>query len=172
MATDEFKIKSTEKWHIVHNEIFGNSMPYYTEWKSPNDIIRILQIIGKHSNSNHLFFPDGGGMDLRGAQESYEDGCIEIITGHTYVFRPKKLVYESIDKDLEWCYFRLINAGLEPTGVYKHYLRNPEEVLELRSFHFVDRVHWDEQQYDGEKLPKGARIISRILKGDLVIFKK
>lgn len=174
MGKDDFAIKNNKDWEKIHQSIFGGNIPNNCQWTDIDDIINILNKIGNVRASNHMFFASGGGLDLEGAKKSHEKDCIELLTGISYIIKPKSLTFEFIDKDFEWNYFRLEADNLTPSGVYKKLLADSyiEEVLELTPLKYVDRYHWDENEYDGQKLPKSARPIVRILKGSLVIFKK
>ena len=169
-----FSVENSQDWEKIHREIFGDAIPSHCEWTEPNAIIKVLNKIGQIDSSNHMFFPDGGGMDLESATTSNERGCIEMFAGLTYVFKPKMLVYENIDTKLEWSYFRIETDVLTPTGIYKNLPADfyHEEVLELSAGRYVNRSYWDANEYQGEPLPQTSRVVVRILKGALVIFKK
>lgn len=167
-------VENNQIWEKIHSDIFGDAIPSHCEWTDPNAIINVLNKIGKFSNSNHMFFPNGGGMDLESATTSSERGCIEIFAGLNYVLKPKMLVYENIERGLEWSYFRIETDTLAPTGIYENLPKDLylEELLELTSGRYVNRSYWDSGEYQGEPLPNTSRLLIRILKGSLVIFKK
>lgn len=159
----------------IHRDIFGETVPDHCEWTDINDIINVLNKIGKINNSNHTFFPGSGGLDLDSAELSNEPGCIELdLNGLIEIVKPEKLVYEKIEDNHEWSYFRLETLPFAGSGLYElpkdfYY----EEVVELRPGKFISRSAWDAQEYNGEPLPKSARVVSRLIKGGaLVIFKK
>jgi len=174
MKQEDFAIKNGKDWEKIHHSIFGDTIPKQCEWKNIEDIINILNKIGNVDASNHMFFPDGGGMDLDSVKKSHEKNCIELLTGITYIIKPKLLRFESIDKDFEWNYFRIECDNLKPSGVYKETQLDDytEEVLELTPLKYINRSYWDENEYEGKRLPATARPLVRILKGSLVIFKK
>lgn len=174
MSTDNFRIKNGKDWKSIHEKIFGSVIPKHYEWTGINDIVSVLNMIGGIANSNHMFFPDSGGLDLEGAKESYEDGCMELLVGISHVIRPKLLIFESIDEEYEWNYFRIETDYLKPSGVYEDVDAEDysEEVCELSPLNYVDSYHWEQNEYDGEKLPPTARPLVRYFKGSLVIFKK
>ncbi len=173
MSSENFKIENDRDWKKIHQDIFGFTIPTHSEWTNIDDIIKVLNIVGGIPNSNHLFFPDGGELDLEGAKVSYEKGCIELDFGIAYIVKPKALIFESIDTEYEWNYFRLEANILSPTGLYEVRPDSvDEEVCELTPLEYVKRHHWDEGEYDGEKLPDTARPLIRYFKGSFVIFKK
>lgn len=159
------------EWQLILNEIFPNGIPQFSIWADNNEIIKVLNKLGSFDNSNHLFYPDGGGMDLNGASKSYEKICIEISTGFNEIISPKKLTFHSF-ANLEWSYFRIELNELPQTKVYDYDLVFSEELCELEPLHYVSREYWDMDAYDDEPLPKGTRLIERRLKGSLVIVGK
>lgn len=171
---EDWRIRNARDWQQIHTDIFGDSIPSHCEWTNPDAIISVLNKIGHYDSSNHMFFPDGGGMDLESAKRSSEDRCIEMHAGIDYILRPNKLVYEHIDDSLEWSYFRIETDPIALSGAYENYSADAyiEEVLELREGHYVNRAYWDANEYNGEPLPESSRVVMRLLKGALVIFKK
>lgn len=175
MAHDEFYQKNHEDWLNIHQSIFSTCIPSYAEWKQRNTIINVLNKIGSVSDSNHMFFPDGGGFDLEGAREGRENGCVEIDAGLVYILNPKELSFVSFDTSCEWNYFRIECNEIKPCGIYKPGEMGTdfqEECVELENGEYIHRNHWDSKEYQGRPLPNTARLVNRILKGALVIFKK
>ena len=95
MSSENFKIENENDWKKIHQSIFGDSIPKHLEWTNIDDIIKVLNIIGSIPNSNHLFLPDSGGLDLGGAKLSYEKGCIELDLGSAYIVKPKALIFNT-----------------------------------------------------------------------------
>ena len=65
--------------------------------KSSRGIINILSIIAGRKSLNHMFYPSGGGMDLKGVEQAGESGAISLLVGpqSAEILKPKKLCYES-----------------------------------------------------------------------------
>jgi hypothetical protein len=62
---------------------------------------------------------------------------------------------------------------LEPSGVYEVNDYPSEELTEIESGNYVSRSHWDEGEYQGQKLSRSARVLTRHLKSaSFVIFAK
>jgi hypothetical protein len=160
-----------QEWESIIREVFTNGIPKFAEWDKNDEIIKVLKKIGSFKNSNHLFYPDGGGMDLDGASKSHERNCIEINTGFNEILSPRNLTFHSFD-NLEWSYFRLELNSLPQTKVYSYDVEFGEELCELEPLHYVKREHWDENEYNEEPLPNGSRLVERRLKGSLVIVGK
>jgi hypothetical protein len=169
MNYDEENLKN---WLDIQSAIFPMGLPAHCEWTDVTEIVQILNKIGSYDNSNHMFYPTGGGLDVEGAKLSSEPGCIEIFTGLTDILKPKLLLFESFKNPL-WNYFRIDADELKPSGVYKSLEDYPnEELTELESGRYVDRGHWDNSEYEGKPLPKSARVVTRHLRGSFVIFSK
>lgn len=154
--------------------IFPNEVPLNETWEDSNEILNILNKIGSVDESNHLFYPTGGGFDLKGASNSLEPNCIEIHTGVNEIVNPRSLTFHSFpdDPDFDWAYFRLELNELKQSGVYESNMEFDEELAEIAPVHYVDRAHWDDNNYNGEELPSGSRLVVRRMKGPLVIFGK
>lgn len=163
--------KKKQEWIDIQNKIFPNGIPKHCEWRKLEDIISILNTIGSIKNSNHMFYPSGGGLDVISSNLSSEPNCIEIYTGHTEILKPMKMTFESFEDPI-WNYFRIEILNLEPTGIYKEKYDDYEELVEIEPRKYINRSHWDIDEYKGQKLPKSARIIMRHFKGSFVIFAK
>lgn len=168
----EFFEKNKIEWSETISELFPSGVPNSCKWNDIKDIINILNIVGKR-NLNHMFYPNGGGLDLTGASESYEPNCIELHTGGLFdIIKPKELMFEKITGDNEWSYFRIETDNLLPSGIYEHTDSEYEELTELEPTKYVNRSVWDQNEYQGKPLPESARVISRYFKGAFVIFRK
>ena len=123
---------------------------------------------------NHTFLPDGGGITFIDAIPANEEDFIalKITNKWYYTFKPKKLTYESFGVDAQWNYFRLEVETVQRTGIYKLTKSDysHEEVVEIEPNVYVERYCWDENEYEGEVLPKAAKLLCRYIKGCFVIF--
>ena len=172
---EEFHERNRLEWQELLSRIFPVSVPLQATWTSLNEIALVLTIVGERSNVNHMFFPEGGGMDLRSASVSeHESGCIEMDTGGIDLVRPLKLTFELIEEAIEMSYFRLELSPLEASDVYDFdEARRREEVLRLGdSGRYVSRSYWDIGEFDCEPLPEGSRPVSRFFNGSFVITGK
>lgn len=167
----DFYENNRQSWIEIQNKIFPTGIPKNCEWTNLDDIVNVLNIIGSVDNSNHMFYPTGGGLDVESSKKSSESNCIEIFTGLTDILKPKRLLFESFDDPI-WNYFRIETSELEPTGIYKEKDYPSEELTEIETGKYVNRSYWDEGEYQGQKLPKSARVLTRHLKGSFVIFAK
>lgn len=170
----EFRDEYLPRWAKLLKSLFKGNIPEFYEWTDTQDIIWILNVIGSSDALNHTFFPSGGGMDLISAIESHEKGCIEINTsGSINILKARKLIFQYFPEgDCEWAYFRIITDDLASTNFYGDLRDDNELVMELSPANYVDQYHWEDDEYNGRFMPLNARLVRRILKGDLVIFNK
>lgn len=173
VAYKDLATRNPIEWRELQTQLFPNTTPQRVIWENLSDIVYILNLIGSTPALNHMFYPSGGGMDLEGAKLGLEANTVELVVDLNCVdlIKPKRLIFENFDTDTQWNYFRIETEGLEPTekgNIYFDY----EELVEIEPLHYIDRVYWDYGYYEGEKLPLGARLVLRHMKGDFVIFSK
>ncbi|MGS2738759.1 protein kinase domain-containing protein [Sinomicrobium sp. M5D2P17] len=184
LLNEDFHEQNLEQWFEIQTKLFPTSFPKRVIWENKEDIIKVLNLIGSYDNLNHLFFPDGGGLDLVGAKISFERDCIELdFGGLTDIVKPKRLIFESFGTEAEWNYFRLELDELALSGVYKNddgkipYEQNhdKESVSEIYPGTY-DKYDLVEHRYDynemGYEIPETARHVSRFFRGSFVIFSK
>lgn len=176
----EFREKNLKAWDDLLHALFNGMIPASCTWEDKTEIIEILNFIGKNQQINHTFFPTGGGLDLAGAGNSVEEGCIEIYFHKKAadIVRPKALIFQSFGRPYEWSYFRLETEELDPSEVYENLTGQREELTEITPGEYVDRSHWDEGFYGYDEigrelpLPDSARVVTRFFSGAFVIFAK
>lgn len=170
---DDFYKRNDLDWKTVQYKLFPSNIPQYSEWFDLNSICNILNIIGGISALNHMFFDNGGGLDLKGAKLSYERGLIELDCGMPYLIKPKKLSFCSFNDDFEWNYFYLELDKIE--HFYSSY-NGSEELVELDPLKYKPHDYIEnyyEKYDDGYKhRPTNYRHIIRLTNGNLVIFRK
>jgi hypothetical protein len=178
-GTDDFRETSLRTWAGLLEGVFPTGIPSSTKWTNLASMSSVLNRIGSQPNSNHMFFPTGGGMDLEGSSlYEEEDECLALKTGNRVaeVVKPSALLFESFGQDLEWAYFRIECQSLQPSGVYEDVQkgeRASEEVVLVEPGTYAPRSAWDDASYEGKDLPETARLIIRSLGGGaLVIFAK
>lgn len=160
------------QWQEVQERLFPTSVPTHAEWNNPKDIVNVLRLLGQYNSQNHTFFPDGGGMDITGANLSYEDGCIEFHCNRlVYIVKPKRLSFEFINDEIEWNYFSLETEPLEafssdlPEEFYS------EEFCEMSPLDYQSPDILDNMTKD-EFDRIHPRRITRYLHGSFVMFHK
>ena len=169
----EYRERNKKDWKRIISELFPIGVPESSTWTNLKDIVNVLKKVGSINDLNHMFYPEGGGLDLTGAARSTETGCIELHTDDLVdIIRPLKLSFERISEDNEWSYFRIETETLEPSGVYGENDDVFEEVIEIGPNQYANRSVWDQKLYQGKPLPESARVISRYFRGSFVIFRK
>lgn len=160
-----------KEWLIILQNLFPNGIPQYSIWTNKLEIIKVLNKLGSFDNSNHLFYPDGGGLDLSGSKISNEQNCIEIKTAFNEIISPKSLTFHSFE-NIDWSYFRIELNEIPQTSTYDYNVNFSEELCEISPLEYISREHWDEHEYNEEPLPENSRLLQRRLKGTLVVFGK
>jgi serine/threonine-protein kinase len=175
-SINEFRIQNPKDWKKLIDQLFPKGIPTRSIWEDHDSIVKVLNHIGSIANVNYLFFPNGGGLDLNGAQSANEEGLIEL--GFGSVARACKIAnlsFESFgdDEDYQWNYFRIETERIESTDTYE---MGPtsimEELTEIYPGQYAPRSAWDNREYRGESLPDTARLVVRILSGSIVIVQK
>lgn len=160
------------QWQEVQEQLFPSYVPSHAEWTDVDDIVSVLNLVGQYDSLNHLFFPDGGGLDLTGASKSYEHGCMELhFEELVYIVKPKRLFYEYIENTCEWNYFYLeldeLNA-VTPDFPIEFYAEELCEMAPLKYHPLEVMENMSQQDY----VRLRPRHIVRYLKGSLVVFHK
>lgn len=170
---DSFYEKNELDWKTIQYNLFPANIPEYAEWTDINMIANILNMVGGIKALNHMFFDNGGGLDLEGAKLSHERGLIELDCGIPYLIKPKKLSFCSFNDDFQWNYFYLELDKLD--HIYYSY-SNSEELIELEPLEYKPHdfiEYWYEQYDDGwNERPEKYRTVIRLTGGNLVIFRK
>ena len=172
-----FHLTNQRQWYEIQTQLFPAAMPKRVIWDERSDIIKILKIIGSIPNLNHMFFPNGGGMDLEDCRESVEEGCIELDVGYIEIIKPKRLIFESFNYDHEWNYFRLELDELDPSEVYDEKLYKRIEYEELSEispgvYDDFNIVEYFSDYQEAYNLTEYSRHVTRWFRGSFVIFCK
>ncbi|QWH96979.1 protein kinase domain-containing protein [Bacillus mycoides] len=164
----DFESRNKRQWTELQESLFPTALPKRVIWENIHDIVKVLNIIGSINDLNHMFYPSGGGNDLKGAKLSHEQGQIELDTGFAEIIKPKRLIFESFDYDPQWNYFRIETESFPPSSVYNYdnWHHPYEYLLELQPGCYGNPKATEET-------PDGLRTVKRFFKGgDFVIFQK
>ena len=160
------------QWKEIQECLFPTIIPTRAEWSSREDIVKVLRLLGKYGNLNHMFFPDGGGLDLTDAAISYEPDCIELICDQSiYIVKPKKLMFEFINEEVEWNYFFLETDTLKPNTPNFSEDNYMEELYETSPLKYSLTEICDNMPKEECEISK-PRQVGRYLKGSFVFFHK
>lgn len=168
----DFDKSNLSQWKYIQNTLFGKIIPDTAKWTNIDDIIMVLNLLGKMPNLNHIFIPSGGGQDFEYAERAEEEDCICIKSLGNVILKPKSLYAENIEKDYIWSYFRLELEELPPISE-QYDIQTYETLTEDVPGHYVSWICGNYGYYEDDKpLPKGYRIVQRYIKGSFVIFSK
>lgn len=170
-----FGARNLTEWLEVQNILFPMGSPAHAEWTNKEDIINILSIIAERKSLNHMFYPSGGGMDLKGVESAGEPGAIYLIVGpqSAEILKPKKLCYESFGFDPEWNYFWLEAEEIKPIeGVALSHNGFDQYLTELDRGEYTGPEAWEYSEYNYQPLPETARRVNRYIKGSFIFFSK
>ena len=175
----EFIGDNVSQWGALLQFMFHGKTPTSFRWDNLEDIVKILNLLGKHGNISHVFMPSGGGLDISGAKVAGEVGCIEIeFQGSSSIVKPISLSLETFGGNTKWSYFRLDTGGLEESGLYDTTTGEDEDLTQLEPGNYLSYDVWsaghhgvDEDDYE-IPLPSTARPVTRHFKGAFVIFSK
>lgn len=168
----DYEKSNLSQWKYIQNTLFGKIVPDSARWSDIDDIITVLNFLGRMPNINHMFVPSGGGEDFESAERAEEDGCICIKSLGNVIVKPKCLYAENVEKDYIWSYFRLELDELKPIFEIVDG-QTYENLTEDVAGHYVSWVCGNYGYYDdGTPLPANYRIVYRYLKGSFVIFAK
>lgn len=167
---DDVKSELRQKWSKLVVDLFNGAVPEKAEWTRPEDMAAVLNAIA--SPVNHLFYPDGGGNDIRAARITTK-GELEWSVEHdgldrfVHVGIPLKLTFWSPGPYDHEAHFLLELGALDPVGEPVTHGGYAQELTELRDGTFAPRSVWDEEDNEG------ARLVVRYTQaGRFVIFGK
>lgn len=166
-------IAERNEWQFLMEAIFYGRSVKSASFVDIDEIIRVLNIIGKSPGHNHLLFGDGGGLDFNSASRANELGCIYLVNGPFWnIIKPKTLYFESFD-DSRWNYFLLEAEPLQP--ILDNSRKFDEDLVEDTPGHYVssEDVEYGVYDYDsGRKLPVGYKHVYRYVRGKFLIVQK
>lgn len=157
-------------WNFLQNYLFKGTTPESTTWSKVDDIVEILNIIGRIPAYNHMLFSDKGGLDFEAADKATEKDCIYIYASNIcYIIKPKRLYFAGF-KNFIWNYFLLELDELSP--VFDEQNTEHEELVEDLHGNYVSAQYGVYDYSKGDKLPEGFKIVYRYLKGKFLIILK
>jgi hypothetical protein len=148
-----------QEWTALCQSLFNGSVPASQEWTRLVDIVAVMNAIS--SPANHMFYPDGGGLDLRGAQlnrkgelewTTHENGLDKFV----HVAAPIKLTFWNPGPFDHEANFMLEIGASQLKGDYVGHAGHAEELAELSDGSYAPRSAWDEGQ--------GVRLVIRYVR--------
>lgn len=171
-TSTDFAKKNKKEWGFIYKALFsGIAMPFLSI-SDANEIVRILHFFARYTHLNYAMMPKGGGLTLKDARLSPEDGCIYLDFGFTFVCKPKQLVLRGFKDDKSWNYIFIELEEIQPILTND---AEEEELVEDTPAHYVDSTYAVYGVYDydsGNKFPAGWKQVTRVCKGNFVIVSK
>lgn len=164
-------ITQQNEWEFLLETALGGFSPRSCTFENVDDIVRILNAIGKSSAYNHMLFSRGG-LDFTSARRATEKDCIYLYNRPFWtIIKPKALYFESFN-DCCWNYF-LLEAD------HLNYIYNDneyEDLVEDTPGHYVPSTYVEYGVYDydeGTPYPEGYKHVNRYTQGKfLIVLKK
>lgn len=174
---NDFNKSQNSDWEFLTQQLFGKYVPSSSTWRETDDIIAVLNIVGKTPAYNHMLLSSFGGLDFSYAAMANEEKWIYLYStsGTCHLVKPKLLQYERFCKDYRWSYFRL---DLEKSTPIVDLIDKGqrEHLVEDVPGHYVDATYVQYGVYDydtGRALPDGYREVIRYVEGSfLFVLKK
>lgn len=169
----DFRKTNSLQWQDIQQKLFPISLPQRVEWVSIEDIAKVLGVLCSYDCLNHMYFPDGGGMDLLKVSVGLEPNTLELVVGekNILIVKPKRLLFESFGFDMEWNYFRLETGQLKPTGITPEHDKR-EELAEIEPLYYISLNDWEVDRENERRYPKDSRLVKRYIQGDFLILQK
>lgn len=165
----DFEKSQNSDWMFLTQQLFGENVPNSSVWREIDEIINVLNIVGRTPAYNHMLLSDRGGIDFSYAIKAVEKNCVYLYDtfGTCYIVKPKSLQYERFSEDYRWSYFRLDLKELTPV-ICEPEKRDSEYLIEDFPGHYVDAsgARYGVYDYDsGKPLPERYKEVKRYLKG-------
>jgi serine/threonine-protein kinase len=164
------------EWDNILGALFGGAIPVSAEWTVPAEIVAVLNAVS--SRSNHMFYPDGGGLDLLGAQLDTE-GNVEWavdeggLQSFVHVARPLKLTFWNPGPYGHEANFILEVDALAPVGPEASRGEYVEELTEISVGEYEPLSSWENgYSRNGEPLDGARRVVRTIKAARYAIFGK
>ena len=161
-------------WNFIKEYMFHGDPPETSSWSRPQEIVNKLNVLQILPLSAHIFLPDRGWGEFLRAEIVTGSDCIDLYTWLGVLrVKPSRIIFESFKKPF-WNYF-LLELQEQQLAVGTIKLEFEECVCEDMPGHYVNAEYFDYGVYNydsGEKLPDGARVIHRYLKGKFLFIPK
>lgn len=98
---NDFNRSQNSDWLFLTQQLFGKNVPDSSAWRKIDEIVDVLNIIGKTPAYNHMLLSGYGGLDFAYATKAAEEDWIYLYDtfGGCYLVKPKLLQYEGFSKD-------------------------------------------------------------------------
>jgi len=169
---DNYSERSKYEWDFLLKQI-TSIKPESIKWNEIDSINEILNILGKIHTFNHMFLPNGGGMDFHGSKILSNRKYLALDEKlYTRIVKPVRLQF-NYHQDSQWSHFFLETDVIHLENIDEI----PEErisdiYLQLDDDTYVEHYYKNYDEYKGEKIPEHAEIVTVSHSGNYVIFPK
>ncbi|QST02176.1 hypothetical protein IMZ31_22245 (plasmid) [Pontibacillus sp. ALD_SL1] len=175
MIREEFVSLNAKLWKMLTEACFGCIPESSVTITDKNEMISLLDVIGKHAALHNLYLPSGGDRDITGAAWSHEKGMLELRMGDdALIVNAQSLTFYRNGHDPRWWYIRLRAIPFQESGLVKlHAFENSETLYyygeELNEI--APGVYKSFDGYDEDERIKRT-VIRKVRGGDFVFFSK
>ena len=119
---------------------------------------------------HHAFFPNTGGLDIRGLELNEKDEFIILNLGSfkTWI-KPKRLVYKNFHADISNNYICLETEIIPNIENYSH--SEIHEYTLINNDFITDSKHWEYNLFEEQPLPENSSRITFVHKGSFLFVK-
>lgn len=173
---NDFYKSEASDWNFLKKQLFGSNPPESAKWINHEQIMEVLNTVGRTPSYNHMLFSNKGGLDFSHVELSNEKGCIYIYDklGFCSIVKPKCLYYEGFNENYRWNYFLLELSNLNPILEENNEIIY-EYLVEDKPAHYVSALDSQYGVYDyntGVPLPVESKKVYRYMKGKFLIVMK
>ena len=111
-SNDDYRERNPYEWENAVDRLFPIALSPRCEWWGAENIVKILNILLEYDSLAYFFLPERGGDHFRSIKVG--SGVNEVILNEDIIIRPSRLLFESIEGDKRWSYFRLESEELNP----------------------------------------------------------
>lgn len=160
----EHSVLCKVNWANTLNSVFGQNIPLYSEWTSPDAISYVLNKLANNIDSTYIAFPYGGDCHLTDAGLVTKNSLIYILADNKLIINPHKLIFRGND-NVSACYFYL-NTNPEIKLFQDSFTcEMAEHLVQLDNGVYKPIINFNDSSDNSIE-------ISRHLKGDLLFFQK
>ena len=158
------------KWKDVCNKL----NPYQASKIELTDIHAIYNFLNIfysfEPDLHHAFFPNTGGLDIRGLELNEKDEFIILNLGSfkTWI-KPKRLVYKNFHADISNNYICLETEIIPNIENYSH--SEIHEYTLINNDFITDFKHWEYNLFEEQPLPENSSRITFVHKGSFLFVK-
>jgi len=178
-SQDDFRIEAGRRWGAAITQAFGANPPDSATWHRRGGMRAVL-VPFMGLNLGRAFLPGGGGADFLSVDDAGEEGCLFCAVDDRVgeVFRPGRLQFEYFPDEPAQSFLFLDLERLPDIERVGDTATEGERIVEIAPGKYTDQAAWAEgmigfdEQGVGIPLPEQSRLVTRWLKGKILIVCK